>query len=382
MHNLFLSKKEIWYGQWKVHTSKSVSFFKFKEEAMNLLTNTLNQIEDLDEKTMSLTKERIDNLVKPVGSLGKLEEIAIQISGITKELYPVLKDKKIIVMSADNGVCIEGIAAAPQVVTEIQTYNIAKGVSGVGPLSALSGAEIIVVDIGINAEMNYEKIINRKIRYGTGNIAHEAAMTREEAIRGIEVGIEITNEVIKNGASLIGTGEMGIGNTTPSTAMLSVLGNYHPEEITGVGANLPLDRLSHKTAVIEKAISYNQPDKNDVLDVLSKVGSLDIAGMTGIILSCAANRVPCVIDGYISTIAAIIACKLNPKTKKYMIASHASMEKGAKAASDYLGLQPMLDMNMRLGEGSGAALAFNIIEAALLMNKNMITFEEAGIGAV
>jgi nicotinate-nucleotide--dimethylbenzimidazole phosphoribosyltransferase len=349
---------------------------------MNILTTTLNKIENLDQKTMDLAKERINNLVKPIGSLGKLEEIAVQLSGITGELHPSTNEKVIIVMSADNGVCEEGVAAAPQIVTQIQTYNIANGVSGVGPLAKYAGARIVTVDIGINADMNYENIVNRKIRYGTGNISKGPAMTYEEAVKSIETGIEITEEEIKKGAKLIGIGEMGIGNTTPSTAILSIVGGFNPEEITGVGANLPEEKLSHKIEIIKKSIEINKPDSKNIIDVLAKVGSLDIGGMTGIILACAANKIPCVIDGYISTISAIIACTLDPKVKGYIITSHYSKEKGAQTASNYLGLRPMLDMHMRLGEGSGAALAFNMIESALMMNKNMITFQEAGIGAV
>ncbi|MBV1756813.1 MAG: nicotinate-nucleotide--dimethylbenzimidazole phosphoribosyltransferase [Dethiosulfatibacter sp.] len=349
---------------------------------MELLNNTLSRITDLDRESMNRSRTRIDNLVKPVGSLGRLEDLAVQVSGITGELFPDLSNKAIIVMASDNGVCEEGVTAAPQMVTKIQTINIANGVSGLGPLARLSGADLVVVDIGVMSDIEHDRVISRKIRYGTGNIAKGPAMSYDEAVKAIETGIEITEKEIKKGRRLIGTGEMGIGNTTSSTALLSVVTGMDPQSITGVGANLPLDKLDMKISVIRQAISVNNPDKRDPIDCLAKIGGLDIAGMTGIILACAANKVPCVIDGYISTISAILACQLSPLCKDYIISSHYSLEKGSKTASEYLGIKPMLYMDMRLGEGSGAALAFHIVESAVLMNRDMITFEESGINVV
>lgn len=349
---------------------------------MKLLNSTLSRITALNQESMQRSRARIDNLVKPVGSLGRLEDIAVQISGITGELFPDLSNKAIIVMASDNGVCEEGIAAAPQVVTRIQTINIANGVSGLGPLARMCGADIVVVDIGVMSDIEHDRVINRKIRYGTGNIARGPAMSYEEAVKAIETGIEITENEIKKGRGLIGTGEMGIGNTTSSTTLLSVLTGIDPQNITGVGANLPLDKLDMKISVIRQAISVNNPDKNNPVDSLAKIGGLDLAGMTGIVLACAANRVPCVIDGYISTISAVLACRLSPLCKDYIIPSHHSLEKGARIANECLGIKPMLFMNMRLGEGSGAALAFHIVESAVLMNRDMITFEESGIDLV
>lgn len=349
---------------------------------MELLRNTLAKITGLNKEAMSKSRIRIDHLIKPIGSLGQLENLAVQVSGITGELFPDLSNKAIIVMAADNGVCEEGVAAAPQVVTKIQTINIANGVSGLGPLARMSGAELVVVDIGIMSEVNHHNVINRKVRHGTYNIAKGPAMAYDEAIKAIETGIEITENEIKKGRRLIGTGEMGIGNTTSSTALLSVLTGIDPIKITGVGANLPLDKLAMKVRVIRQAISINRPDSNDPIDALAKVGGFDLAGMTGIILACAANKVPCVIDGYISTISAILACQLSPLCKDYIISSHLSLEKGAKVAIDFLGLKPILYLDMRLGEGSGAALAFQIVESAVLINRDMLTFEESGIDMV
>lgn len=349
---------------------------------MELLKKTVERIEGLNEDIMKECKSRVDNLIKPQGSLGKLEDLAIQMSGITGEMFPVLDNKAIIVMSSDHGVCEEGVASGLQVVTEIQTYNIPKGITGVGALAKIAGADLVTVDIGVMTDLQYGEIINKKVKYGTDNMVKGPAMSYEEAIKALETGIEITESEIKKGRKIIGTGEMGIGNTTPSTAILSVMGDIHPTEITGVGANLDASMVDNKAKVIERAIELNNPDKNDPIDVLAKVGGLDIAGMAGTMLGCAANKTPCIIDGYISTIAAIIACAIAPETKNYLVSSHFSREKGAKTASDLLGLTPMLDMGMRLGEGSGAALAFNIIESAVQMNKDMITFQEGGITVV
>ena len=349
---------------------------------MKLLKETLERIDDLDVELMKKAQDRIDNLVKPKGSLGKLESLAVQVSGIKGEMFPKTDNKAIIVMASDHGVCQEGVASAPQSVTEFQSYNISQGKTGVCALASIAGADIVTVDLGVMVDLKNEKILNKKVMYGTNNMTKGPAMTFEEAVRGLEVGIEVTEGEIKKGRNIIATGEMGIGNTTPSTAILSVLGGYAPSEITGVGANLPREKIENKIRVIEKAIEVNNPDKNDPLDVLSKVGGLDIAGMAGTMLACAANKVPCIVDGYISTAAGLIACALEPKTKNYLISSHFSKEKGAAAASNLLGIEPMLDMGMRLGEGSGAALVFNIVDSAVAVNRQMITFQEAGIGVV
>ncbi|SHJ28429.1 nicotinate-nucleotide-dimethylbenzimidazole phosphoribosyltransferase [Dethiosulfatibacter aminovorans DSM 17477] len=350
---------------------------------MELLKRTVERIEGLNEDVMKECRDRVDNLIKPQGSLGKLEDLAVQMSGITGEMFPVLDNKAIIVMAADHGVCDEGVASAPQVVTVVQTYNIPKGITGVGALAAVAGADLVTVDIGVQEDLEYgDTIINKKVKYGTDNMTKGPAMTYEEAVKALETGIEVAESEIKKGRKIIGTGEMGIGNTTPSTAILSVLGEIAPEEITGIGANLDASMVENKANVIRRAIALNCPDKKDPIDVLAKVGGLDIAGMAGTMLGCAANKTPCIVDGYISTMAALIACAIEPKTKNYLVTSHFSKEKGAKTASELLGLTPMLDMNMRLGEGSGAVLVFNIIDAAINMNKAMITFQEGGIGVV
>lgn len=347
---------------------------------MNVLQQTMERIEELDQEMMEKARERVDSLIKPPHSLGKLEELAVQLSGISGVLYPEFDRKAIIVMAADHGVYEEGISSNPQEVTYAQTMFIAKGITGVGVLAKTAGAEVVTVDIGVKGDFpNDAGVIGRKIRQGAGNIATGPAMTIEEAIRSLETGIAIAEAEIQKGANLLGTGEMGIGNTTPSTAILSVLGNIPSEEITGKGAGVGSGGISHKAQVIKKALETNRPDKDDAIDVLAKVGGLEIGGMAGVMIGAAANRVPVVLDGYISTIAALIAVSIEPKVKHYLIASHASAEPGGKKASELLGIQPVLHMEMCLGEGSGAALAFPLVEAACRMMKEMATFSEVGL---
>ncbi|MBO2535325.1 MULTISPECIES: nicotinate-nucleotide--dimethylbenzimidazole phosphoribosyltransferase [Rummeliibacillus] len=347
---------------------------------MNLLQQTIEKVEDLDQEMLVKARERVDSLIKPPKSLGKLEDIAVQLSGITKELFPAVDQKVMIVMAADHGVYEEGVTSNPQEVTIEQTLNIAKGITGVGTIAKVSGAKIVAVDIGIKEDIPSDAgVIIRKIKKGTDNMAKGPAMTREEAIKALEVGIEIATKEIQQGANLLGTGEMGISNTTPSTAILSVLANCDPKEITGRGAGLGKGGLAHKIEVIRNAITINQPNSADGIDVLAKVGGLEIGGMAGVMLAAAANRVPVVVDGLISTASALIATTIEPKVKDYLITSHATDEPGGKKASELLGKEPMLKMNMCLGEGSGAALAFPIIEAACSMMKNMPTFEDVGM---
>ena len=347
---------------------------------MNLLQQTIEKIEDVDQEMMAKARQRVDSLIKPPKSLGKLEDIAVQLAGITREIFPTIDQKAVIVMAADHGVYAEGVTSNPQEVTFAQTLNIAKGITGVGTIAKISNAKIVTVDIGVKEEIpSNAGVILRKIKKGAGNIAKGPAMTREEAIKALEVGIEIASAEIQNGVNLLATGEMGIGNTTPSTAILSVLAQMDPEGITGRGAGLGQGGLAHKIEVIRKAIEINQPNPNDGIDVLAKVGGLEIAGMAGVMLAAAANRVPVIVDGLISTVSGLIATTIEPKVKDYLITSHATDEPGGKKASELLGKEPMLKMDMCLGEGSGAALAFPIIEAACSMMRNMALFEEVGM---
>lgn len=347
---------------------------------MSLLQDTIRKIEGLDLEMTEKARDRVNHLIKPPSSLGRLEDLAVQLAGITRKLYPVVDNKAIIVMAGDHGVYEEGVTSNPQEVTYAQTLHFVKGTTGVCALGRVSGARIVPVDVGIKVDLPKNSgVINRKVKYGTDNMAKGPAMTREEAIKSIEIGIEIATAEMNKGVNLLGTGEMGIGNTTPSTAIISVLGNIEPLEITGRGAGLGTGGREHKANVIKKAIELNNPNPDDGIDVLAKVGGLEIGGMAGVMLAAAANKIPVVIDGYISTAAALIAAAIEPKAKDYMITSHASAEIGSQRASELLGIKPMLYIDLCLGEGSGAALAFPIVEAACSMMKNMITFADAGM---
>lgn len=345
---------------------------------MELLQQTLQQIQAVDQDMMVKARERVDALSKPPQSLGKLESLAVQLSGITGELFPNIDQKAMIVMAGDHGVYEEGVTNNPQNVTVFQTLSFPKGLTGVCAIAKITNAKVVTVDVGVKEDLPTDAgVLIKKVKYGTDNMAKGPAMTREEAIRSIEVGIEVATEQIKNGINLLGTGEMGIGNTTPSAAILSVIHNCDPLEVTGFGAGVGAGGIEYKAEVIRKAIALNKPNPQDPIDILAKVGGLEIGGMAGVILAAAANRVPVVIDGYISTIAALIAYKLEPNVKEYIIPSHMSEEPGAKIAAQLLDIEPMLQMNMRLGEGSGAALAFPILDAACSMMKNMATLEES-----
>lgn len=349
---------------------------------MSLLQKTLLEIKGVNKEKMEETQKYVDGLLKPVGSLGTLEEIVVQLSGIMKTNEFTSLKKAVVVCAADHGIFEEGITSAPQVVTAMMTNFISQGKSGVGAIAKHVGADLTVVDVGVNAELNYDVIINRKIKNGTNNFAKESAMTKEEAIKSLEVGIEIANTLIDKGYNILATGEMGIGNTTPSSAIFSVFGEIDAKEVTGIGANLSEDKMNKKVDVIRKGIELNKPNKEDAIDVLSKVGGLEIGAMAGVMLAGAARNVPVLVDGFISTAAAAIAINLKPEVFNYLICSHSSAEKGAALASSMLGFKPYLNMGLRLGEGSGAALAFSIIESAISMFDEMGTYEEAGISVV
>lgn len=346
---------------------------------MQLLYKTLNSIKASDSKVMEETKKRWDSLVKPPGSLGLMEEIGIKLSGITGKVSNNLDKKAIVVMSSDNGVFEENVASAPQIVTSFLTEGMVQGITGVAILGKFVGAHIVTVDIGLNSDFSHEKVLNRRIAHGTKNFTKEPAMTYNQAIKSIEIGIEIADDLYNQGYQIIGTGELGMGNTTTSAAVLSVLSGLDVDMTCGKGAGITQDQYIKKKKTILKGIEINKPNKEDPVDVISKVGGFDIGGMCGLYLSAAKNRIPVVIDGFISSVAALCAVKLNSHVKDYLIPSHLSDEPGAKYALDELGLRPMLTMNMRLGEGSGCPLAFQIIDAALYTQENMGTFEQATI---
>ncbi|MGL4914044.1 MAG: nicotinate-nucleotide--dimethylbenzimidazole phosphoribosyltransferase [Romboutsia sp.] len=347
---------------------------------MNLIENISKNIYPLETIYVEQAKQRLDRLIKPTGSLGKMEQICIQLAGIYGRKYFDTSKKVIIAFGADHGVYEEGVAPDPQNITILQFKNFPKKINGVGTISKFSGSDVVAVDVGINCDEKLEGVIDRKIRKGTSNMAKGPAMTREEAEKCIGIGIEMAEKYIQDDYTLIGIGEMGIANTTPSTAIISVLANCDPTEITGIGAGLKKELIQHKASVIRKSIELNKPNPKDSIDILSKVGGFEIGSMAGVILGCAANRIPVVLDGFISYAAALLAYNINPITKDYMIASHSSAEPGTNKALDMMGLEPFLSMDMRLGEGSGAALSFNIIEASNYVYKNMATFDEIDMG--
>lgn len=344
---------------------------------MRLLENTLESIESLYRQAVENAWSRIDNLTKPLGSLGALEEIAAKIAGIRGGLKYKKFKKNIIIMCSDNGVVEEGVSTCPQSTTKTVTDNFTKGITGVCVLSKYYGSDLTIVDIGINADMDNENIIHKKIAYGTKNIVKEAAMTRDEAIKAIEIGIETVDTLVDKGYELFGTGEMGIGNTTTSAAVISVLTGLPVETVVGKGSGLTEEQYKNKKEIVKRAIEFNNPYKIDVIDVISKVGGFDIAGLCGCFLGAAKNKMPIVIDGVITAAAALCAYRLNPLCREYIFASHLSSEPGAVFVMKEMGLEPMLNLKMRLGEGSGCPMAFDIIEAALYAMDNMGTFVEA-----
>ena len=346
---------------------------------MEIFERTAAGIRPSYEESKKEAAERLDKLVKPIGSLGKLEDIAVKISGITGKQKNSFEKKVTIIMASDNGVAEEGVSAAPQAVTALMTINFLKGITGVCVLSKHAGADIRVVDIGVGSDLEYPGLINRKVRKGTSNMVKGPAMSREEAISAIETGIEMVSQLVKEGYSLFGTGEMGIGNTSTASAVAMAFLGCSAEEAVGKGVGLTEEGYASKKSVIERAISINKPDPYDPIDVLSKVGGFDIAGMTGCFLGAAYCRVPIVIDGFISAAAALAAYRINPLVRDYIIPSHLSAEPGYSLVINEIGLEPLLDLNMRLGEGSGCPLAFNIIEAAEAIISDMATFEEATI---
>ena len=351
-----------------------------KTEAMQKkkadLDSVISTINPLDDAAMSAAEKRQAQLAKPPGSLGRLEDLSIQLAGITGSVHNTIEKKHLLVFAADNGVVEEGVSSAPQSVTLMQTINLTRAKTGASTLCKHFGCGITVCDVGVNADIPEPKALNRKIAYGTHNIVKGPAMSRKQAVKAIMTGIELAKET---DADVIGIGEMGIGNTTTSSAVLSVLLDADVDAVTGRGGGITDESFLKKKQVIKTAIDVNKPDKNDVIDVLAKVGGFDIAAMCGAFIGCAATRRPVVIDGFISAVAALCACKLCPNVRGYLIPSHASYEIGYMLAMDAMDLQPLFLLGMRLGEGSGCPLAFEILDAACAIINDMATFDQAGI---
>jgi nicotinate-nucleotide--dimethylbenzimidazole phosphoribosyltransferase len=337
------------------------------------------RIAPLDQAAMEQAALHLDLLTKPPGSLGRLEAVAAQLSGITGELFPELGRKAVIVMAGDHGVCEEGVSAFPAEVTPQMVLNFLNGGAAVNVLARQSGADVVCVDVGVNAELSHPKLVSRKVRWGTANMAKGPAMTRDEALQAIFAGVEVVEGMIADGYGLFACGEMGIGNTTASSALMAAYLDSELGESVGRGTGISDAQLAHKRKVIERAIQINAPYTDDSVDTLAKLGGLEIAGLVGVMLGAAANRRPVVVDGFISTAAALVASRICPASTLYMLSSHQSKEAGHARLLTAMGLSPMLQLDMRLGEGTGAVLAFHLIEAACKIMREMATFASAGI---
>lgn len=344
------------------------------------LQETIQAIRPLDEEAMAFTQARWNTLGKPLHSLGRLEDMVIQFAGIYRDKEPRMAKKAVIVMAADNGVVAEGVTQSGQEVTKTVTENMTRHNATICILSSMSGADVYPVDIGIVTDCDNPKVLNRKVKYGTDNMLHGPAMTREEAIKAIEVGIEVVEDLKKKGYNVFATGEMGIGNTTTSSAICAALLNQSVEKVTGKGAGLTSKALEHKIEVIKESIRINKVDPEDPLDVLSKVGGLDIAGLVGCFIGAAAAGMPIFIDGFISSIAALLAIKLAPACDPYIFPSHCSNEPAGKLVLDAMNKQPYILANMCLGEGTGAVIGFTIADYAFKAYWELPTFEQTAFG--
>jgi len=337
------------------------------------------RIQPLDAGAMEQARVRQQQLTKPAGSLGRLEEVAIQVAGIRQNPVPVVERKAVIVMAGDHGVTSEGVSAYPAAVTAQMVYNFLRGGAAINALARHAGASVVVVDVGVAAEIEHPDLISHKVAHGSANMTTGPAMTREQMLEAIQVGSDVLDTLVGRGIDMVATGDMGIGNTTASSAITATLARAPVALVTGRGTGIDDELLAHKVRVIERALARNAPDPRDPLDVLMKVGGLEIAGLVGVIVAAASQRVPVVIDGFISGAAALVAVELQPAIGAYLFAGHSSVEPGHRVILARLGLEPLLDLKMRLGEGTGAVLAMNVIEAALHVHREMATFAEAGV---
>lgn len=344
------------------------------------LDATLRAIGPLDAAAQEAARLRQDSLTKPQGSLGRLEELSIRVAGIVGTPKPSIKQKVIFTMAGDHGVVAEGVSAYPQEVTPQMVLNFLHGGAAINVLSRHVGARVVVVDMGVAADMApHPDLVSRKVAHGTANIARGPAMSETQAVQSLLEGIDLVEAELERGVDVVGTGDMGIGNTTPSAAIAAVFTGRPAAEVVGRGTGVDEVGLARKIAAVERALAVNAPDPGDALGVLTKVGGLEIGGLAGVVLGAAAHRIPVVIDGYISTAAAMIACGLQPRCRDYIIAAHVSQERGHRLMLEWLGLRPLLDLDMCLGEGTGAALGISLAEAACKVLAEMATFGEAGV---
>lgn len=347
---------------------------------MATLERTVAAIGDLDEKAVAAARERQAHLTKPPGSLGRLEQLSVQVAGIQGRARPDVSRKVLFVMAGDHGVVAEGVTAFPQEVTRQMVANFAGGSAAINVLARQLGAKVVVVDVGtVGGGQVGDAVITRRLGSGTGNMALGPAMTREKAVRAVETGVEVLEAESDRPLGLVGVGDMGIGNTTCSAAVISAFTGLPAAAVTGRGTGVDDERLALKISVVKRALAVNRPDPADALEVLAKVGGFEIGAMAGVMLAAAARRSPVVVDGVVSGAAALVATGLAPKVKEFMIAGHLSVEPGHRAALAHLGLEPLLDLGMRLGEGTGAAIAMHVVEAAVRTLNEMVTFAEAGV---
>lgn len=343
-----------------------------------VLQRTLERIRPVNQVLAAEVQARLDRQTKPPGSLGRLEEFARQFVAITGR--EAIRRKAIFTFAADHGVAYEGVSAFPREVTAQMVYNFIKQGAGINALARHAGAEVKVVDMGVDHDFgSLDGLLDRKIDRGTANFTKGPAMSRDEALRCLEAGIALAADCAADGIDLVGTGDMGIANTTPSAAIAAVFTGLPPGRVTHRGTGIDDTTLIRKVQVIEQGLAVNRPDPDDPVDVLAKVGGFEIGGIAGLIVGCAAEGIPVVVDGFISTAGTLIACELHPRVREYLFAAHRSVEIGHAAMLERLALQPMLDLSMRLGEGTGAAVAMTLVEAALRMLREVKTFDEAGV---
>ncbi|WP_054637536.1 nicotinate-nucleotide--dimethylbenzimidazole phosphoribosyltransferase [Thalassobacillus sp. C254] len=349
---------------------------------MTKLNETIRLIEGIDTKAEKQMEQHINSLTKPLGSLGSVEPLAIKLAGIGRSTQPEVDPAAVVIMAADHGVTKEGVSAFPSEVTKQMVHNFMNEGAAINALAQVANASVEVVDIGVKEHLEIPGLINKKVRLGTNNMVEGPALTREEAITALEEGIEVAEKAIQKGAKLLALGEMGIGNTTASSAILSVLSHASIDKVVGSGTGINEEGIERKIQVIMRAIKVNQPNPDDPIEVLAKVGGLEIAGLAGVVLGAAAARIPVLLDGFITAVAALTAVRIAPLCEHYLMASHQSMEPGHAVVNQLLGLQPLIDLHLRLGEGSGAALSLPIVRSAVHIVHKMATFEEAKVSGI
>ncbi len=347
---------------------------------MELINECLQRIKPVDEKLVEKAQERLDQLTKPMGSLGRLELIARKMGALQHTITPQINKKAVVLMAGDHGVTNEGVSAYPSDVTYQMVLNFARGGAAINVLSRHVGADVYLVDMGVKGQFkDVPGLIDCKVAEGTASFAIGPAMTREQAVQSINHGINIARKCKEDGCSIIGLGEMGIGNTTPSSAITSIITNKPILDVTGKGTGITEESRRRKVEVISRSIDMNKPDRKDAVDILAKVGGFEIGGLAGVVIGAVAEGLPVVVDGFITTAAALLAVKMNSTIRDYLFCAHMSVEPGHQYALNYLGENPLLDMNMRLGEGTGAALAISLIEASCKIISEMATFGEANV---